>query len=218
MMNGLGSPPPAAQPPAQQPGAPMQQPGAPAQQQQPLADGPDGEVSPEEQAQYDAFVKGALAVIYPEATPGEVNPAILDNLRGKFDPNALELFQQTEPALTDSPQDSVAASAVLLTVMGEQKGGQELTDDVVMHGGTAIIEELIEVAEAAKIHDFDEKEIEGVTYRAFDLYRTASQRVDPEALTQQFQELMAANEKGELGRVLPGLPGGDPMTQQTKEA
>lgn len=170
------------------------------------------EATPEEQAQYEAFVTSGMAMIYPEQSPGEVNPSILSSLRGQFEPDALEMFTDAQPALTDSPQDSVAATAVLLTVMNESRG--EFTDDVVMHGGAAIVEELVEVAEAAKIHDFSEQDMESITYRAMDLYRISSPRADPAALSAQFEELMAANEQGNLGAVLPGLPGGAPMKQQ----
>jgi hypothetical protein len=170
------------------------------------------QASPEEQAQYEQFVNSGLAMIYPEQSPGEVNPAILSSLRGQFEPDALAMFEDAQPALTDSPQDSVAATAVLLTVMNEGRG--EFTDDVVMHGGAALIEELVEVAEAAKIHEFSDKEMEGITYRAMDLYRISSPRADPAALTEEFKQLMAANEQGTLNKVLPGLPGGPAMTQQ----
>lgn len=170
------------------------------------------QASPEEQAQYEAFVEMMQNMIYPEATPGEINPAILANLKGQFDPAALEMFQQAEPALTDSPQDSAAATAVLLTLMAEGQG--KFSDEIVMHGGAAAIEELVEVAEAAKIHDFAERDMETITYRAMDLYRTASPRVDPAALTEQFKALMVANDQGNLGAVLPGLPGGAPMQQK----
>lgn len=170
------------------------------------------EASPEEQAQYEQFVNGMMAVVYPEQTPGEVNPMILANLRGEFQPEALQMFEAAEPGLTNSPQDSVAATAVILTVMGESQG--EYTDDVVLHGGAATVEELIEVAEAAKIHDFSDDDLETVTYRAMDLYRIASPRADPAALTEEFKGLMAANEQGNLGAVLPGLPGGPPMQKQ----
>lgn len=170
------------------------------------------QASPEEQAQYEAFVTSGMAMIYPEQTPGEVNAAILSSLRGQFEAEALEMFADAQPALTDSPQDSVAATAVLLTVLNENRG--EFTDDVVLHGGAAIVEELVEVAEAAKIHDFSEQDMEAITYRAMDLYRISSPRADPAALSEQFKLLMQANEEGNLGAVLPGLPGGAPMKQQ----
>ena len=194
-------------------GAPQQP--AQAGAAQTLAPGSTGETSqasPEEQAQYEQFVKSVHGVMFPEAEPGTVNPAIVNNLQGQFDPKVLEAFQAAEPALTDSPQDSLAATTVLLTMMGDSAG--DFTDDVVMHGGVQVLEDLVEIAEASKIHEFSEQDIEGATYRAMDLFRIASPRADPVALTEQFKGLMAANEKGELNSVLPGLPGGPAMQKQ----
>lgn len=205
MMRGLGS---GAAGMPQQPTQGVAEPAATGSPQ-----GGEQSVSPEEQAQYEAFVKGAQEIIYPQDQPEQINPAILGNLKGQFDPSALEVFQKAEPPLTDSPQDSLAATAVLLTMMSEARD-QSVTDDVVMHGGVEIMEDLIDVAEASGIHDFSEEEIEGMTYRAMDLYRIASPRADPAALTAQFKELMAANEQGNLHSILPGLPGGPAMEQK----
>lgn len=207
-MAGLGTP-------IQEQAAPPEQAGT---QQAPSSKLPSGEMdmeepTPEEQAQFEKFERTMLALVYPEATPGEVSAPVLDNLRGNFDPSALEMFEPVEPALTDSPQDSAAATAVLMTLLVEQQGGEKFGDDVVLHGGKSVIEELIEVSEAAKIHDFSEQDIETVTYRAMDLYRIASPRVNVEALTAEFETLKEASAAGTLGNVLPGLPGGPPMAK-----
>lgn len=166
------------------------------------------EPTPEEQAQFERFEKVMMGLVYQGE---EVSPAVVDNLRGNFDPSALEMFAEAQPPVTDSPQDSLAATGVLLTLLTEQNGEEDFADDVVLHGGKRAIEELIEVAEAAKVHDFTEQDIETVTYRAFDLYRIASPRVNREALTAEFQQLAAASNEGRLGEVLPGLPGGAPI-------
>lgn len=206
-------------------------------------------VSPEEQAMYEQFVNAALGIIYPQGAD-QVSPEILANLKGDIDPQAMLMFAEVQPPLTNSPQDSVAATATLLTMLidgqgggtprmmqqpeaapapamqdgqppqpgappapepaqPEQQGGYP--DDVVLHGGVAIIEELIEVAEAAKIHDFSEQDIEGITYRAMDLFRTASPRVDQDALKAEFGQVVEADRAGTLGKILPGLPGGASM-------
>lgn len=170
--------------------------------------------SPEEQAQYEKFVRASLEILYPPDKPGEPNPAILQNLQGKFEKPALAFFEQAQPPLTDSPLDSAAATTVIVTMMTENTGGEKFADDVVYHGGKAIAEELIEMAEAAKIHEFSEQDLETVTYRAVDLYRIASPRADPVALTEAFKTLMEANDAGTLNKVLPGLPGGDAMPQK----
>ena len=176
------------------------------------------DVSPEEQAQYERFYGMAASIIRPRETD-EVSPQILANLRGEFAPEALELFAASAPGLTDSPQDSVAATGVIVTMLAEQSLGEDVSDDVVMFAGPEILGELTEIAEAAKIHDFDEREVEGIWYRALDLYRTASPRADPETLSKGFEMVMAADKAGRLNDVLtgsvntiaPGLPGGAPL-------
>lgn len=203
-MAGLGLP---AQP-QRQTETPSEEPGV--QQQE----GGDQAASPEEQALYDAFVKKALGIIYPEKAAGQVSGEILANLKGDFDPQILQMFEASEPALTDSPQDSAAATAVLLTIMVEGTLGQPVGEDVTMHAGQALVEELIEVSEAAGIHDFSEQDIESVWYRALDLYRIASPNVDQEALSREFEGIVQADKEGRLGDVLPGLPGGSPMKKE----
>lgn len=198
-----GRPTAAAAPPAQpQPGAPMD------------ADEDEGEpASPEEQAMYDTIVKKALGIIYPENQQGQVSPEILANLKGDFDTQVLSMFEPAEPALTDSPADTVAAVATLLAIMAEGSLGGPAPGEVMMHAGKAIVEEMIEVAEAAGLKDFTEEEMEGVFYRAIDLYRVASPFVDQEALKAEFGKIVEADKAGQLGAVLPGLPGGKPMPQ-----
>lgn len=206
-MAGLGTPQQGAQPSQEQPQSAAGMLDADAIQME--------EPTPEEQAQFESFESTLIDMVFPQE--GQVNPDVLDNLKGGFDPSALEMFAEAQPALTDSPQDSLAATAVLLTLVVEQNVG-ELTDDVVMHGGKRAIEELIEVSEAAKIHEYSDRDMETVTYRAFDLYRIASPRVNVEALTAEFKTLVDANAQGNLGAVLPGLPGGKPMEQQQQGA
>ena len=157
-------------------------------------------VSPEEQAQYDAFVGNGLKVIYGEgANPsGEDEPAVR--------PDILNRLKESS-----DPLENLANTTVWLVTMLEtsaEKGGNQLDDAVVMHGGKAMLEELAEVSEAAGIHDYSEKEMEGAWYRGLDLYReTATQdgRVDPESLKEQFGEIQRADEQGRMGDVLPQM-------------
>lgn len=210
-MAGLGVPAQAApgRPTAAAASLAQPQPGAPMD-----ADEDEGEpASPEEQAMYEAFVDKALGVIYSPNATGQVSPEILANLKGDFDTQILSMFEPAEPALTDSPADTVAAVATLLTIMVQGSIGQPVPEDVVMHAGKAIVEEMVEVAEAAGLKDFTEEQMEGVFYRAIDLYRVASPFVDQEALKAEFGKIVEADKAGQLGAVLPGLPGGAPMPQ-----
>lgn len=185
--------------------------------------------SPEEQQAYDQFVGEAMDIIYPQGDDGQVSPQVLADLKGDLDPKVMEMFVNADPPLSGSPQDMVAAEAVVLTILIDEKlgfgsmstqieSGADL-NAVIMHAGQAIVEELIEVAEAAKIHDFSEQDVEGVWLRAVDLYRTVSETIgktgyDKEELAREFSGLVEANNAGTLDKVLPGLPGGAAMKQE----
>ena len=182
---------------------------------QPIDDGgmSQGEqATPEEQALYEQFLNAAGDVIYPNGD--KPSPEIIANLKGDIDPQAMQMFADAQPPVAQSPQDAVSATAVLLTMLVDGQGkasGTDYPDDVVLHAGAGIIEILVDISEAAKIHDFSEQEMEGLTYRAMDLFRIASPRVDTEALKGEFGQIVAADKSGQLNKVLPGLPGGPPM-------
>lgn len=210
----------------------MQQQPASAPMEQEEPQGGSAQASAKEQASYEEFAATLTDVLYPANTPGEVFPQILANLKGDFDPQVLALFEGVEPALTDSPQDTVAATSVLITLVVDKKMGlleqalaaekQGGADDfapeaVLMEGGKLAVEELIEIAEAAKMHDFAEDEVDGTFYRALDLFRVAQDKIEPrvvQSLQRGFEQIKAADQQGTLGKVLPGLPGGAPMKQE----
>lgn len=154
-------------------------------------------VTPEEQQQYDAFVENGLKVIYTDGTDGAdpaPRPDVINRLKESSD-----------------PIENLANATVWLVTMLEtsaEQGGQQLEDAVVMHAGQALLEELAEVSEAAKIHDYSQDELDGAWYKGLDLYRetaTESGRIDPEALKQQFGEIESADQQGRMGDVLPQL-------------
>lgn len=180
--------------------------GAPQAQPQGAPTGDDEEtpnVSPEEQAQYEQFVNNGLEVIYGgDGDEAGARPDVLSRLQESSD-----------------PLENLANTAVWLTTMLEtsaENGGTQLDDAVVFHGGKAILEELAEVAQAANIHDYSEKEMEGAWYRALDLYRetaTESGRIDPEALKQQFGAIEQADQQGRMGELLPHIDEAAPAEQ-----
>jgi hypothetical protein len=222
------------------------------------------DASEEEQQALQQFVETALGIIYPANAKGQVAPQVLDDLRGNIDPEAAQLFEGVEPPLTNSPQDAVSATAVVLSLMADQQvgllqrameeqggaqqqpeqgmppqqgaapmpqqqpmpQGQEMPegeeDDfsaeaVFMEGGKALVEELITISEAAKLYDFDQEEVDGVFYRAIDLFRVVMTKMNPqmiEQLGQQFGQVVEANKAGTLNKILPGLPGGGSMQKE----
>jgi len=158
-------------------------------------DGERPNVSPEEQAQYEEFVANAMEIIYPRGEEGAVSPQVIEQLSAGDD--RIEALAQTAVQLTIAVEDSA------------EKAGPQLDDSVVMHGGIAILEELAEIAEAAKVHDYSEDEMQGATYRAMDLYRELGEqsgKVDPDALKAQFGEIMDADKRGDVQSVLPQIP------------
>lgn len=191
--------------PPQMPAAP-----APGQPQQPQPqDQPSGgeAVSPEEQAVYDMMVREALGIIYPAETPGEPRAQIVENLRGAFDPQVTELFASAQPPISATPEDAVAVTSVVLTMMTEgqlAQQGTDVPDDVVFHAGVEIIELLAELSQEAGIANFTDEQLDDVGLRAMDLYRLASPRVDPETLSAEFEEIIAADRAGGVNKLLPG--------------
>lgn len=163
-------------------------------------------VTPEEQAAYDQFVKNGMEVIYSDEG-GNVRPDILNRLRQH----------------PDDPIHTLANVAVWLTINVEQsaeQSGAQIDDDVLMHGGIALLEELAEVSGAAKIHTYDEKEVNAATLAAMDLYReamTQSGKIDPEQLKQEFGQIVAADKAGNVASVLPQIKDGAPTEEAPAE-
>jgi hypothetical protein len=79
---------------------------------------------------------------------------------------------------------------------------------VIFHAGREILEQLIELSEAAGLHTWKEAEIQGAWYNALDMYREANTgeggRIDPAAAAADFQALSDADKEGRGDEVLPG--------------
>lgn len=163
--------------------------------------------TPEEQAVYDMMVNQALDIIYPDDAPGRPRDQIVENLRGVFDPQVAQLFQQAEPPVSETAEDAVAVTSVVLTMMCEgalAQRGTDVPDDVVFHAGKEIIELLVELSEGLGLADFGPGDVDDIFLRAMDLYRLASPRVDPESLTGEFEQIIAADKSGGVDKILPG--------------
>ncbi len=155
--------------------------------------GPDGSssVSPEEQQQYDQFVNKAYELIYNN---NQVNPQVLESLKGD-----------------GQPMDGLANTTAMVVMRVEdaaREAGQEVSPDVVFHGGAEILEDLADLAQQAGIHTFDDKELEGASYQALDIYRDQRQKqgkLDMGAIQQDFSQMIEADQMGTLGQMLPGI-------------
>lgn len=156
--------------------------------QEPSVEGPmEANVSPEEQAIYDQVIANAYKIIY---TGDTVSPQVLKGLEG-----------------SENPMMNLATTAVTLItglVESAKKAGQPIPEDVLYHAGVEIVEELAEIAEADKIHEYSEEEIEQAFYLGLDLFRQSG-LLDEEQLKQGFETIKQADQEGRLGEVLPGI-------------
>lgn len=149
-------------------------------------------VEPEEQEQYDTFVKNGMEILYTD--DDKVHPNVLERLaRGK-------------------PREAMAQTTVWLVTMLEtnaEAGGVQIEDDVVFHAGRELMEQLIDIAEAAGIHTFKEADIQGAWYQALDLYREANSgeggRFRPEEAAAEFEALNEASKEGREDELIPGF-------------
>lgn len=159
-------------------------------------------VTPEEQAQYDQFVANGMQLLYsPQALP-----RVLQAMQGDGDP--VEGLANALVTLVTRLEDSAG------------KGNAEISGDVKFHGATELLGQMADLAKEAGIHDYSEDEQERALYLALDLYRNARQQqgqLPQEAINQDWQELVQADQQGTIEEVLPGvreLAGRAPTDQQ----
>lgn len=150
----------------------------------------EGNVSPEEQAQYDQFVAQGMK-LYNDP---KVMPSILGMIEGDGDPvNGL----------------ASATATIVVRLVQSMKGlPTKMSGDVIYHGGVELLEQLADVGAVTKLHDFTPEEMQQAELRAVDMVRdmlTKSGDIDNEAVMQDFNALVEADKAGTLDEVLPGI-------------
>lgn len=112
-----------------------------------------------------------------------------------------------------SPAVFALANTAVQVVMklddSARQANKPLDNDVLLHVGIAMISELAEVTEAAKIHTYTEDEKSGALTVAMDMYREKAVkdgRTTPEQLQSEFEQAVQADKAGKLHEVLPGAP------------
>lgn len=189
-----------------------------AQEEGTVSDSEGGEpASEEEQAQYEAFVKDGLVLIYEG---GEVRPGILELL--DEDPaDLIDVLGEVRELQDLTPSVRLAATAAIVVLeMVRRAGENRPADDVIYQGGKEILEDLANLATEAGIHDYSEEEINQGFLMAVDLYREAAAKeglLDMNALKGQFDEIVTADKEGRLGEVLPELAKATP-TEEAEQA
>jgi len=156
----------------------------------------EGNVSPEEQGQYDQFVKNAYALIYdpkmlPEGKPGSEH-AIVKRI-----------------AAGGNPVEGLANATVMIVARlseSAKENGTQISPDVLFHGGMEIMEDLANLAMVTGVHTFSEKELEQASYVAMDMYRSIKgNEIDPNVIGQDLEMLKQASDAGKLDELAPGL-------------
>lgn len=155
--------------------------------------GPEPNVTPEEQAQYERVVDNALSLIYDK----KVFPTVLEQIRSAPDP-------ATGIA-------AVTAQIGLRIEQSAQQSGEQLADGVLLHAGAEIVADLAETAEQAGAGTFSEEEVERIYFLAVDLFRSMKQEsggIDQGAAAAELEQTMASGQGAELAQVLAraGLP------------
>jgi hypothetical protein len=155
----------------------------------PMEGGEESNVTPEEQAQYEAFVGNGLRLIFAEQTREQI----------------------AERIRASDPVEGLATTTVQIVTRLQQSAGQkgsEISPDVLFHGGMEIMSNIAELAEAADVHAYSEDEIESALYQALDQYGTQAMEagtLDKEGIVSDFQALMQADQQGRLEEMLPGI-------------
>lgn len=169
----------------------------PQDQQQPgnQAQGEEMEpnVTPEEQQHYDEFVTNAMKLMYQN---GEVTPAVLDHLRGKWDavkPSLGEMPEEDQPLDPKNPTDNLAVATVALILTLEASAasaGKQVEPEVLFHGGAEIAEQMADIAKEAGIHDFTTDELTGAANRIAMLYGVSSKTANKQEALAEFEHFL----------------------------
>ncbi len=154
----------------------------------PAAAADDGNVSPEEQAQYEEFVLNGVQILHDE----KGLETMLQSIGGDGDP--VEGLATTVSSIVMRLEDSAAQS------------GQQISSDVVMHGGVEIMEQAVELAEQAGL-EISEKQMESALVVAFEMYRNTRQesgQLQGDPFAQDLAELQGMDDAA-LEQEFPGI-------------
>jgi hypothetical protein len=149
---------------------------------------------PEEQAAYEQFVASGMLALNDKAAASKIIKS-LD---------------------TEDPRAGVAlvsAAIISRVIQAAKKAGNDIPRDVILHGTSAIVEQVIERSEEVGVHAFskDPKMIEGALVRAFDEVRLALQGmgiVTKEGAAADMAEIQAG--QSEISQGMPGADQGQP--------
>lgn len=150
----------------------------------------ENNVSEQEQQQYDEFVTNGMTMAYDE----KMMPQIITTMEG--DGNPVEGL------------GNVVAMIVMRLEDSAKQSGIEISGDVMYHGAVELIEQLAELGEEAGVATFKEEDLESALYIALDIYRSTRQDqgvLPVDEISQDMNDLVAAEQAGTLDQMLPGV-------------
>lgn len=153
-------------------------------------EGVEGGVTADEQGQYTEFVSNGMHLLHDKDGLKKTLKAIAG------DGNPVEGLA------------NVVANIVIRVEDSAVKAGAEISGNVLMRGGTELLEQAAELAKEANVHDFSEEELGQAHLQSVELYRSTRQqqgKLPPEKFAQDLQELQAAEKDGSLETMIPGI-------------
>ncbi|WP_226018403.1 hypothetical protein [Novosphingobium sp. FKTRR1] len=175
-------------------------------------DGSQSQASPEEQAVYDKFVNNALEIIYPADQRGQMSKSVAAHLQGQYEPQMQDMLKAIDPPIDPhDPVDNIGATAALIGLFldaSANQAGKDIPDDVIFHAGREVVEVLGNDGEKFAGLHVDDKQLEQAFYRAGDIFRQISPRVDQQQLANEFGQIVQADKSGQLNNAMPGIKQG----------
>lgn len=174
----------------------------------------DGNVMPEEQEAYAAFMVNVANVLFDEKSLNGI----------------VERLSSGEPV----PAVAQTAAMVVMRVedSAEESTQTQVDPDILLNAGKETVEILAEMSEKAGIHSFTEEELEAAYLAAVDQYRQTREKqgkIQPSQFQQEMAELKQSDDDGTLDQKYPqiaqyaehvkkrGAAGGQPPQQVEPE-
>lgn len=129
-----------------------------------------------------------------------------------YSPKTFQIIVQKLRAGAQQDPIGVLAGIVVMICMRLYQEQPQMPLGLVMKAGTELIDELAMISEKAGAHTYDDKEKQAALYRGVDQFRVMlvkQGKGNPDQAKQELQGLKAADQSGDLAKMIPpGTVGG----------